>query len=1010
MIKVLKASAGSGKTFRLAKKYIELLLSSPDRYAYRHILAVTFTNKATEEMKSRILKELDILAKDPDRSGYIKDFEGRFGTRGQISRRAGEILLDILHDYSLFSVSTIDKFFQQTLRAFAREIGRFSSYQVELDKDSLVKESVDRILDSLTEDDKVMLGWLTGDLMEQLQNEGRYSLEKNLYEAALALKSDEHRVLVDANGIDEEKVYSKEHLTQVRKACAATRESFAKEVKATALQALAILEEAGVDPSLSNRGFMSRLTLYTGDVLPKAPTESWLAKASDSSKWFSRQNSYLLPSVEGPLAPVLDAFCALFGEPYRVYLTAGILESQLYSLGIAGELYREFDALLKEKNVLSLDDSNVLLRRIIGESDAPFVYEKTGVKYENFLLDEFQDTSVVQWENFAPLLAESEASGRENLVVGDVKQSIYRWRGSDWNLLGAGVKDRFPSADDGESLQSNWRSLASIVNFNNAFFEYASAVLGRQSGSDSIPSIYSDVKQSVHARDGAPGRVRVSFCNPATENELICASIEEAVAAGASYGDIAVLVRRNSEGSDVASFLIDKGIPVVSDDSLMVKSSVAVRQLVSLLSLVDNPSDGIGSYLAKDMGIALPTSFSSLYDLAEEILRSMSGIMDLSGETLYIQSFMDELRDWTATWGNNLAGFLDYWQDSALKISSPEGSSAVRVMTIHKSKGLEFPCVIFPYAEKVPLFRDSEKWTCPDLEGTSLSEAGGAAYRVNLSKSSCSTLFSKDFEREMLLQYTDNLNIFYVAMTRAVKELHVIAAEPDDKCKSSVGSDGYAFSRFSQLLWHFLQEKALFMGMEATDDGFSYGTAYDFSAMQRDSAVEDRMDLGWNSVPIGDRLRLKCDSFDYFTPEGTSNRLKGIVMHDILSRVKVPGDLAGAVREAVLGGDIPREEAEAYLEFLSSRIASRAEWFPDDPSPVHNEEEIIDAHGGLNRPDRVVTCGNTAIIIDYKFGEPSPSYHRQLRRYASLYRDLGYSEVSAWIWYVVPDTVEEVSL
>lgn len=1017
MIRILKASAGSGKTFRLAKTYISLLLGSDDRYAYRHILAVTFTNKATDEMKRRILKELDILSRTPEESGYIEDFRKRFGSTETIRKKARRILLDILHDYSVFSVSTIDKFFQLALKAFAREIGQFSSYQVELDKDTLVRESVDRILDAMTASDKALIRWLTDSVMENLEQGGRLSLENSLYETAIALKSDEHRELMERAGLREDQVYSKEHLTRVRDICRKVIRTYTEQVRTAAETALHILDEAGVSPDVTRGGFMAKLRDGWAQVDERSgvepPTDAWIRNARDSEKWFTKPNApQYLPRVAGVLDPALNAFCDLFGPPYKVYRTALILRSQLYSLGIAGELYQSFDALLKEKNVMSIDDSNSLLRKIIGESDAPFIYEKLGVRFEDFLLDEFQDTSTIQWENFAPLLAESEAAGRDNLVVGDIKQSIYRWRGSDWNLLASRVKERFPRADDGESLRDNWRSLRTVVQFNNAFYPYAAASLDRQCGGTRIAEIYADVAQQVRTRDQAPGHVCCTFCPPSEQPARVLEAIRGVCGRGASYGQIAVLVRGNAEGSALAAYLIENGIPVVSDDSLKVKSSVAVRRLVSLLSLVDNPGDTVGGYLASRLGVTIPESYTSLVELCEDLLRMMQEQTGDSydGQLLYIQSFLDDLQDWTATSGNHLSAFLRHWTESDSKISSPDDADAVRILTIHKAKGLEFPFVIFPYAEKVGLFRPSERWTCPPLEGTALDGAGEGAYRVSLSDQSRDTLFQVDFERERQLQYIDNINTFYVATTRAVTELQVIAALPSEKCRAAArdGAD-YPFKDFSQLLWHFLQAEHV---PSDEDNVFCLGEPYDYRSLPAPAETVVPMESRYRSWPAdtgeGPRLKLKYDSFDFFGEEGRSERLKGILLHDMLAGVRVAADVPRAVERAVQAGDIDASEREAYLQFLSGRIAAHPQWFPDDGAQVRNEVDVIAPDGTLHRPDRVVLCGGSAVIIDYKFGEARSAYRRQLEGYAALYRALGYPDVTAWLWYLTDDRTEQV--
>ena len=509
MLKIMKASAGSGKTYSLTRTYISLLLRNDDRYAYRHILAVTFTNKATDEMKSRILKELHIMASDPQRSSYRKDFvPSVFPSIDLMQKKAQCVLHDILHDYSAFAVSTIDRFFQQTLKAFSREIGQFASYQVELDKDSLVAESVDRLLDSLTEDSGSLLSWLTTNVLEQIEQGGKYSLDANLSGMALRLKSAQRQAELEKAGIDEDKAYSIESLMNIRRSCREVMTTFRAQVKTLARKALNILESAGVNPADSNRGFLKALYVYDelgeNDVIDP-PKDTFMSKAKDSDLWFAKAKAAkLLPLVYPFLEAPLEDFCDLWGKDFALYNTARILDGQIYGLGVAGELRQTFNELMREKNVLCLEDSNTILRDIIDGSDAPFVYEKLGVRFDHFLLDEFQDTSDVQWTNFSPLLHNSESQGGESLIVGDVKQSIYRWRGSDWKLLDNKIPEEFDGHVE-EVLDTNYRSLPNVVNFNNEFFKYSARVLDAMSGygeDGPMQRIYSDVEQKVARTEG----------------------------------------------------------------------------------------------------------------------------------------------------------------------------------------------------------------------------------------------------------------------------------------------------------------------------------------------------------------------------------------------------------------------------------------------------------------------------------------------------------------------------
>ena len=913
-MKVLKASAGSGKTYTLSKTYIDLLLNSEDRYAYRHILAVTFTNKATAEMKARILRDLkELSATDP---------------------RARRILTDILHDYSAFAVSTIDKFFQQTLRAFSREIGQFASYQVELDRNSLIQEAMDRILDSLTPDQKELVDWLRESVMDKVEQGQRFNLDEGLFEIGQRLKSEEHRKLGEKYGIDDSEAFSKEHLKAIRESCRKVIRDFEK----------AAAEEG--------------LEVEPGEKI-QMPAKKQL-KAN--------------PNLE-----------PLFEKSYGIYCTAFSIYRLVFSLGLAGEFHKAFESLLKEKNVMPLDDSNAILRDIIDGSDAPFVYEKLGVRYEHFLLDEFQDTSRIQWENFLPLLRESESKAEpgkvSNLIVGDVKQSIYRWRDSDWKLLGEEVQKAFPGVVP-VPMGENWRSAPAVVDFNNRFFKFAAEAIGTE--------IYDDVHQDVKSEEKQKGRVRVTFTD--SQEDAVTASVIEAREAGARWSDIAVLVRNRKEGSQLAERLILDGFPVISDDSLSLKSSITVRRLVSLLNCMENPGNTVGGYLAGKMGICFPEFHHSLPDLCEELLRSLRDYDEASfaGETLYVQAFMDDLKSWVDINGNNLRGFLRHWADSDPYVGSPEDADSIRILTIHKSKGLEFPHVIFPYAEKVTLFKESVHWCLLNGGGTQLGDTVTGIYPVPLNSTSEQSLFAQAYHKEKEMQAIDNINVFYVALTRAEKSLHIISKPPGKTFCNALDKDRQTYTKFSEMLYKFCSK--------STDCIF--GEPYDYTAMKRKTppSVGD-FPASYRSIPLDGRLTASEEAFDFFGENGTvgsaaSARLNGVEMHKALE----------SVRDAAA---LPKDISPESRELLGRRIAAHPEWFAS--GTARNEVTIIDENGREHRPDRVVINGDEVFVLDYKFGaERKDSYVRQVRGYINLYRRLGYGKVSGAVWYVPDDEVVRV--
>lgn len=812
-MKILKASAGSGKTFSLAKEYIKLLLQSDAPDGYRHILAVTFTNKATDEMKRRILNELFVLSTNPDASPYLDSLvPSILSTKVELRAKAEAVLTGILHDYSAFAVSTIDKFFQQTLRAFSREIGQFTSYQVELDKNALVDDAVDRVMDSLTQYNRPLLDWVIKGVKNDLATTGRFTLDRRLKELAMSIVSENPK----------DTAYAREDLVGLGSACDEIIRQFRSDVSRTAYAVEEAFAHSGVNMADTNRGFAKSVsdykTLREGEMVV-APSASFLDKAADPEKWFAKTKAALRTQCEAWIHEPLNAFTDLFGYRYKVYVTAMTIKGQIYGLGMAGELRKAFVEAQKERGVISIEDTNTILHDIIDGTETPFLYEKLGVRYENFLLDEFQDTSGIQWDNFLPLLQNSDAAGNENLIVGDVKQSIYRWRGSQWDLLDRRLQEQFHiPASEITILDGNYRTCREIVKFNNNFFTWAAGEIDRLVGNnpaspESLRSIYGDVMQEVRTGNTAPGCVQIRFMeNSDAELEEVVASIREAVQRGASYRDIAVLVRGNAEGSAIAEKLVQEHVPVISDDSLYVKSSVTVRRLISQLSLVDNPQrregNSVAGFLAREMHVEPIENYHNLIDLSESLLSEIRQAAPAvyEAEVPFIQAFMDWLQEWTCKNGNKLGAMLRDWDDAEPKIASPEGAQAVRIMTVHKAKGLEFPYVIFPYAEKVTLYKPSSYWCSPNVSGTALERVAKGRFRTSLSDSSVNSLFVDDYVRERSLQAVDNLNVLYVAMTRAKNELKIISVAPTRPVREAVEKEtDVPAKNLSHLLYAFVK-------------------------------------------------------------------------------------------------------------------------------------------------------------------------------------------------------------
>ena len=955
-VSLVKASAGSGKTYRLTRDYLDLLLEG-DPQRYKHILAVTFTNKATDEMKSRVIEALYDRSRDPD---------------DPQAAQAADCLSRMLHDYSCFSVSTIDKFFQTVMRAFSRELGQYASYRVELDDAAVIDQVVDQLLDSLADPaNRDLLDWFRT-YSFSLAEQGKS------WNIAAPLK-DMSRHFLD--------------------------ESFLRKIRL----APGILDDRSKIKTFAGKvnGMIAR---FESECLRFAREMEDLARRHgrelDGFKWKGKgpmmvfrkwlKGDYAAPNVDR-LAVALDGFPAQaemealvngairhHADGWIDYNTAVLIRNNLHLLGIYADVLRGLQTYLKENNVVLLKQSTDLLNRLIDQDDTPFVYEKIGNRFDHLLLDEAQDTSVLQWDNFKPLFRNSVAQGSRNLVVGDIKQSIYRWRGSDWHLLSDYLYDDLGRESiRTDSLSENWRSGAAVVQFNNRFFSEVGPKLA--AGPDSarigaeVGAIYSDSLQRVPSQhaDHPEGYVQLSFLSGEAVEEAGMASwhepalermradIDRLLQEGYAYKDMTVLVRKNAEGTEVASYLIAHGISVLTEDSLQVGASPCIARLMAMLSRQVNPDDPVSQILAVRLGEENSVAESaSLYETCERLLDDPA-LAHSEADLPFIYAFLDLVLAYQEKYGSSLRGFVKWWNESGRgkSVCAPDGQNAVRVMTIHKSKGLTLDAVLIPFVDQ-PLTSP------PMLQPTLWCETSGPFAELGLipvkaSKALQNSRFAKEFEQETLLQHVDTINTWYVAFTRARSCMFLYAPLPG-KIKG-----------ISDLLY------AVF-GPDLQDGlSCSFGTAGAPLRKTEQKRITDDPQGVFSRVDLhDDRLRLSLRGGDYFSQE-ESARQQGIEQHAQMARVEVDPEL-----EARSGG---------------------RHWF-DGTYRVLNEASIVDADGEIFRPDRVLVSadGNRVVVIDYKFGQPRAGHRRQVQRYVSLLQRMGYPSVEGWLWYVSASEVQQI--
>lgn len=1049
MLKIYKASAGSGKTYTLTGEYLRILFAKymeGNRHPYRNILAVTFTNKATDEMKQRILQELRQLSEDPEKSGYCSELSAICGS-GNLRRIAQKVLYAMLNDYSSFNISTIDKFFQKTLRAFAREIGQYTSYAVELDQNGVLVSAIDTMMDSLEENPE-LLAWLITMSEDAVEKGENWNVEAQVLNLGTQIFSEEFKIR--SRGM-ENILRDRETIEGYRRQMTGIIREFEDKARDLAVSGLDMISAAGLTvedfPNGSKSGFtylrkLSKLR-QTRKGEYDLPGSRFLNAVDDVSKWTTRSAA---PALKGQMQDLYDnglndiireiaRMMDPESEQFRNCMTAHAINRDLFVMGLLHDISQEITKYCRENNVVLISETTGFLNKIIDGSDTPFVYERIGVRLENYMLDEFQDTSKMQWDNFRPLLADSLASGQENLIVGDVKQSIYRWRNSDWKLLNSGIKETFAGESDEKNLEVNWRSREAIVRFNNAFFTDAGIqvqnIYNSQTGREdqSISSIYSEegVVQQLPPKQDSAGLVSLNLVKGCSQKEKFRETVLETLPAlvrsihdrGIDYKDIALLVHRNAEGADLARYLIAEGFNVISEDSLYISSSPAVAKVIfQLRTLSGQADDKINQYIFGDAGF-VPQE-KTLYNICEEAIRALPE--EEKRDVVFIQAFLDLVCDYVALNSSDIGGFVKWWDDYGVRqsVSIPEGENALRVMSIHKSKGLGFKAVIIPFFEAELNNERKEKilWCSPEVQPFDQFSLVPVRYGRHLA----GTIFREDYLDEVKYSFIDALNATYVAFTRAKDELHVYMR---DNIKDPENADVKSMAdllclRYAGIGDKIGEESGLHAGMkepavreaaEEDDDAAEILTYTIGQAAEQPAAAVHTEEIRQcqsqiYSEPTGSRLCLSLKGTELLSED---NRSYGVLMHNILAAVGTAADLEKAVDESIAQGAIGKERRGYILDSLRTKIGSVSDrgWY-DSGHSFLNEVAIIDEKGQRHVPDRVIFTPDKVEVIDYKFGNiHNPAYIRQVRSYMELIRQMGYENVLGYLWYFEEGEIEE---
>jgi ATP-dependent exoDNAse (exonuclease V) beta subunit len=1084
---IYKASAGSGKTYAITREYIHLLFRDIENY--KHILGVTFTNKASAEMKSRIVTELDKLSKALP-SGYAADLMKAFNlTQPALKQKASLILSKILHDYSHFTILTIDSFFQRIIRAFAREIGFYQGFDIELDQKKILTAAVDQMIFEL-DSNPTLKDWLVRFAENRIVEGSNWNFNRDIENIGNEVFKENFKELGDKLI---EKITDKTFLSNFGNKLDSLKEAFEKEFRQKGKEAVAILKSHGLEAedfkgkSRSIGNFFEKHA-QTGKFNNFELKDSIRLHYNDIDKWTGsnkNKNADINSAYNAGLNRLLGEIIAMFDARFPEYKSALEVQKHMYVLGVVADLLMHIREYTSGRNLFMISDTAQFLRKLIQGSDAPFVYERTGTFIRHFMIDEFQDTSALQWHNFKPLIINSLSENNGNWIVGDVKQSIYRWRNSDWTILSEKIfEDLNPHAINVETLQYNWRSSKNIIRFNNSFFRNAiQALLTEVTASQNdepiagpddfehlLTNAYSDFAQLVpEAKNSDSGYVNIQFIPKNDDKEITFADdalvklpgiIQLLTDQHYSLKDIAILVRTRNEGDMVSEFLLKYQrleentryrYDILSNDSLLLKNSEVVKWLIAAFTCIASPDDQLNrAFLAYELeeylrplsqpsnedGKNLHQLFSEshtklideflsqanlkqypVYELSDKLI-SHFGLANLKTELPFIQAFQDMLQEYMRKEQGDLNSFLRWWDENQDKrvISMPDDQDAIRLMTLHTAKGLEFKVVIMPFGDWTFMksgWNSNLLWCSTNTEPFSDLEL----LPVNLSKGLQNTVFSRDYFREKALSYVDNLNLLYVAFTRAIEALFILAPEPTkDSIENNIGN----------LIWQSVKNQGFelalvnFPAIPLSEYWNEEKKCFELGSLMHSTESRDKTtgisleDIAYTTRSISDVVKQVIPANEYFTPDGEmlNSRINtGKIMHEVFQRIKTEEDIDNALMTLLLEGKIIENDISHLSSEIKKLINNKKvrHWFSNEWE-IRTEAPILLPDGSQPRPDRVLTKGNKAIVIDYKFGDKELNSHQwQVRNYMKHLLHMDFKEVEGYLWYVSLEKVMPIS-
>jgi len=1028
---VYKSSAGSGKTYTLVREFLRIVIESDDSTRYRNILAITFTNKAAAEMKERVLDNLKKLSEEKD-SNLLLDYAKEFGIEKDIIKtKARKILQSVLHNYSDLKILTIDKFTHRIIRAFAKDLNLSADFEIEMDSDVILKESIDLLISKAGKDEElsvVLLDYLNS----KIDDEKNWKIEDDLFNFAKELLKEDNDYFLESL-----KQMENEALKKSKSFVLSRKKELETEVSKAAKSLLDLLEKNGIESTdfagQTIFNFYKKISEGEFDSLTK-PFSKRLQDALYEDKWLVGKASTTAKANIGLIQEELKNMHNEITDVAGEFFLFRLLSENSYNVFLIKEIAESISSIKEEGNILMISDFNKLISTEIKNQIAPYIYEKIGERYKNIMIDEFQDTSVMQWHNLIPLIDNSLSVGQKTLLVGDAKQAIYRFRGGkveqfvslphiidkkDDELLEerelAMVNNHRP-----EKLETNYRSHEQVIQFNNWFFEGLKKFLPENN-----QKIYDFHSQLTNKKN--EGLVEVSFLDGEKEEldelnlEKIKLKIEECKADGFQLKDISILVGKNKAGTKVSNYLIENGYEVLTSESLLIAEDPEVKLISNFLRYIQNNQDNKAkvevikyffenekyspallkhttkikkktTILLNELLVAINPNFNieklyemSLYDMAETLSREF--IPPNQKPNAFLIEFLNIIHSYSSR-VNDLKSFNDYFLSKSEKLSldTPD-SDAITIMTVHKSKGLQFPVVISAFTNWDFYVGTNRANVWVDFEGKYPDLPFGIIkLKKEVEATAYKHLYSEDYENIKL----DKFNMLYVTLTRAEQRLYVIC---DRKVQKGKGE--FIDNKINSFVFQVCQTHENFK-----DDKLVVGERK--KKEKTEETIEKIEELtSMTSTNWRAKINISKQYQDLWGEKSKGGKIAyGNLIHNIMAQVNSEKDIEQSVSDFTEQGMISLNEQEFYKNEIAEtlKIPGVENWFLPD-NLVANEKEIISKDGSLYRPDKIIMLKDKTIVLDFKTGEKRKSYAKQLDNYGQLLSDMNYPNIEKYLLF-----------